>query len=132
MREKLLLCLIFIALTPSIASATDYTGILTLMLLVYIMIPGMIINLIVVIVLAVKRRYASLRFALTHSCIVSAVIIGGALLTLQQYSYRSHAQYLTGARNAALQLYAGLLVLAWLPMLLHVLTLRRAPAGHAS
>lgn len=84
MRAKLLLCLLFIAMTPSIASATDYTGFLTLMLFVFIMIPGMIINLIVLIVFASRRRYASLGFALTHACIASAVI--GVLLTLQEYS----------------------------------------------
>ena len=43
-----------------------------------------------------------------------------------------YARYLTGDRNAALRFYAGLLVLAWLPMLVHGLTPRRAlPADDA-
>lgn len=132
MRAKLLLCLLFIAMTPSIASATDYTGFLTLMLFGFIMIPGMIINLIVMIVFATRRRYASLAFALRHCCVASAVIILGVLATLQEYSSGYYARYLAGDRNAALTFYAGLLVLAWLPMLLHVLTSRRAPASPAS
>ena len=132
MRAKLLLCLLFIAMTPSIASATDYTGFLTIMLVLFIMIPGMIINLIVLIVFTVKRRYASLRFALTHSCIASAVILVGVLLTLQEYASGYPARDLTGDRNAALQFYAGVLVLAWLPMLVHGLTPRRGLPADAS
>ena len=132
MRAKLLLCLIFIAMTPSIASATDYTGFLTIMLLVFIMVPGMIINLVVLIVFAAKRRYASLGFAVKHSCIASAVIIVGVLLTLQEYSSGYYARHLTGDRDSALRLYAGLLVLAWLPMLFHGLTPRRALPADAS
>jgi ABC-type long-subunit fatty acid transport system fused permease/ATPase subunit len=129
-RAKLLLCLILIATTPSIASATDYTGILTITVMAFIAIPWMIINLVVLVVFAFQGRYASRDFAVKHSWIASTVPILGALLALQEYSSGFSARYMTADRNIALCVYGGLLALSWLPMLAYRLTPRRALPAH--
>ncbi len=121
MRAKLLLCLLFIAATPAVASASDwrldFTGLLALASLA-LTAGWAILNLVLVIVFARRRHYSSRRFALEHSCVTSAGPLLGMLLALPK-SEANSPSYTPEDMYGILAIEAGLLVLAWLPLLVH-------------
>jgi membrane-associated HD superfamily phosphohydrolase len=131
MRARLLLCLLFIAATPSVASATDYTGLLALGSLALVAVPWAILNLLLALVFAFMRRYSSRSFALKHSCIASAGPVLGMLLALPESAANS-PHYTLQSMYSILAIEAGLLVLGWLPMLVHRFQRTDAPPAHAT
>jgi hypothetical protein len=132
MRAKLLLCLLFIAATPAVASASgwrmDFTGLLAWASLALVA-GWTILNLVLVIVFALTRRYSSRSFALKHSCVASAGPLLGMLLALPESAANS-PHYTLEDMYSILAIEAGLLVLAWLPLLVH--RFQRAAASPAS
>lgn len=131
-RAKLLLCLLFIAATPAVASASDwrldFTGLLARASLA-LTAGWAILNLVLVIVFARTRRYSSRSFALKHSCVASAGPMLGMLLALPESAANS-PHYTLDSMYRILAIEAGLLVLAWLPLLVH--RFQRAAASPAS
>lgn len=129
MRAKLLLCLLFIAATPAVAWASDYRGLLAQASLSLIAVPWAILNLVLGIAFALTRRYSSRSFALKHSCVASAGPMLGMLLALLESAANSF-HYNLDSLYRILAIEVGLLVLAWLPLLVH--RFQRAAASPAS
>ncbi|HEY7767749.1 hypothetical protein, partial [Longimicrobium sp.] len=123
MRTTLLFCILAIAATPSMASATAYPGFGTLVISHLFVPPLALLHLILLAYYADKRRYSSLRFALKHACLASVVPMLGIWIAMGELPTEI---YTADYRNRSLALLAAGAVAAWLPVITHLF--QRAPA----
>lgn len=113
MRRSILLAVL--AAAPAAAVASDMSGVVTVAALVFVIGPFALLNLVVTAALAARGTYASRRASLKHSLIASLGPALGCLLVVQDFS-RPHQ---TSDRYIGLGIMSGLMLLAWLPMLIH-------------
>ncbi|CAA9380372.1 MAG: hypothetical protein AVDCRST_MAG89-5334, partial [uncultured Gemmatimonadetes bacterium] len=123
MRARLLFCILTIAATPTVASATEYPGFGTVVISGLFVPPLALLHLVLLAYHAEKRRYASLRFALRHSCLASVVPMLGIWMAMSDLPKNG---YTAEVRNQCLAILAAGALAAWLPVIAHLL--QRAPA----
>jgi hypothetical protein len=100
---------------PSVAMASDMSGVATLLAMIFVVGPWVLLNLVALVILAFKRRYSSRSFSVNHSLLVAAGPALGILLALIDFS----GSYHTTDRNISLAILFGLLLLACLPIVVH-------------
>ena len=110
---------------PSVAWGSDFSGIYTIMYLLFVIAPLLVVHLIVTLTSLLRGRYASRSFAIGHSIIASVAPGLGFLWAM--FEFRPSWDGDQSARMfVALVIYAPLLLISWIPMAIHKFKVREA------
>lgn len=109
-------CIVLLAaLFPTAACASDMTGLLTFLTLLFVVAPLTLIHLIVTLALALAKVYRSKAAAIWHSAAACLAPIAGIAVTLYELQGTSHAQ----DRAVVMAILVGVFALSLLPLLIH-------------
>lgn len=124
MRNKtcLSVAVLVLALWPTIASASDMTGLLTLMTLAFVVAPLTLVHIVVMLVLATRGTYRTKTAAWRHALIASIAPVLGMTVAVLELNGARHAQDLA----IVLSILLGVLAVSLLPMAIHQF---QKPAG---
>lgn len=103
-----------LALWPMTASASDMTGMVTVLALMWIVAPATLVHLVVMAVLAATGLYRKRAVALWHARIASVAPLLGIAAAMLELGGRQLPSLLI-----VLLILLAVLALSWLPMVIH-------------
>lgn len=104
-----------LAVLPAPAVASDMSGLIAIMTLMYVVAPLTIVHLMATLVLALKRFYRPIEPALWHSLIALIAPALGMAVVGADMGATKHAQ----SRDQLLAILTVAMALAWLPLIIH-------------
>lgn len=119
MRTPRIAALTILMTLPGVAWASDYTGVFSMLYLIFVVTPLALAYLVVMVISTAKSRYRSRDYAIKHSKIATIATAIGAVLAIFEFRnvYIDHR----GDATMMTAIYGSLLIASWIPMAIHTL-----------